>query len=394
LLLNQIPEAEDACHKSIELLERLVADFKEESEYRHLLCKSHAFLGHVFVVGGRYVPGYKQYEMARQLGEKLVEDHPDRTEYLVDLTDSLTSLGNVRSYQDPARAEALFRRAVKFGERAVRQAPAAAEPACRLATAYHGLGELLHGSNRLRESSQAVRRGLELLLPADRPAPVSDQDYRWVLPSLRLLSAQLAVKEARPEEAETQARQTVLAQEALARRHSQFFVSRVNLEPAYTTLGEALWMLGKEKEADAAWQKAGEHGRRMAKDFPTFPRPVGSRDQHLLNTLLVCARARWDVPRVVAAADRLAKRMSLPGLRLYDLACVYALAAAATKDDPSEEYARRAIAVLQRPAVVKELRSNARLLRHAEKTDRDLDPLRGRSDFREWLVQCARKTKE
>jgi tetratricopeptide (TPR) repeat protein len=287
-----------------------------------------------------------------------------------------------------------FRRAVKFGERAVRRAPGAVEPPCRLAAAYQGLGELLYRGNRLKESAEAVRRGLDLLLPRDRPAPVADHEYRLALTSLRSLAAQLAVKEDRPEEAQEQARQTVAALETLARRYPHFFVSRVRLEPAYTTLGEALWLLGKEKEADAAWQKAEEHGRRMAKDFPTFPRPVGSRDQHLFAVLFTCARAGRDVHRVAAAADGLAERTDLSGLLLYNVACVYALAAAATKDDASEAYARRAMTVLQRPAVIEELRSNAQLLRHAGKTDRDLNALRGRSDFREWLERCAREPKE
>ena len=95
-----------------------------------------------------------------------------------------------------------------------------------------------------------------------------------------------------------------------------------------------------------------------------------------MSVLFSCVHAKRDVARVVAAADTLAAKKDLSGLMLYDVACVYALAAAAAKGQPNEEYASRAMAVLQLPAVLSEMRSNARLLKHARSTDHDLDALR------------------
>jgi hypothetical protein len=244
---------------------------------------------------------------------------------------------------------------------------------------------LLLRRDRLEEAAAAVRRARDLLEPAGRPAPTASQAYRWALTSIRQLAAQVALSTGRPEEARSLARQTAAALEALVRRHPLFFPSRVQLEPAYTTLGSACWMVGNEREAEAAWQRAIEHGRRMARDFPTFPRPVGQRDRLLLDALIDCARAGRDVPRVLAAADALAAKKKLSGLMLYDLACVYALAAAVGTDVARELCAARALEVLRRPAVIGELRANARLLKHARETDRDLDALRGRRDFWEGL---------
>jgi tetratricopeptide (TPR) repeat protein len=385
LLLNQTAEAETACRKAIRLLTRLAAEFPAEPDYRHELCQAHGYLGHVLTITAKYLPAVAEYEAACQEGERLVREHPGRAEYLTDLTGSLTSLGYIYNHQDAAKAERLQRRAVEVGEQAVRLAANADDPACRLASAYHGLALVLFDRGRKAEADEAVRRGRELVMPAGRPPPATGLHYQWVVPNLRLLAAQIAVSADRPQEAEAEARLAISALEALARRHPLFFPNRVQLEPAYTALGTACWALGKDAEAEAAWQKAVAYGRQMAKDFPTFPRPVLDRDRHLLNLAGESLRARRDVKRAVAVADRLAAKRGVPPVLQYDVACAYALAAAAEKER-EEDYATRALEVLRRPAVVKLLRSNKNLFRHARTTDRDLDSLRGRTDFREWLA--------
>jgi hypothetical protein len=314
----------------------------------------------------------------------LAREHPDRAEYLTDLTGNLTVLGHFNSRQNPVGAEKLLRRAVEVGERSVRLAPDNDEAACQLASACHALGSLLFDRGLKDQAADVVGRGRELVMPAGKPPPAGARDYPWVVPNLRLLTAQIAISAGRPQEAESEARQAISALERLERRHPMFFPNRVQLEPAYTVLGSACWAQGKD--ADAAWQKAVDHGRRMAKDFPTFPRPVGNRDQHLLDVLLTCVRAKRDVPRVVAAADALAAKKNFSALSQYNLACVYALAAAAMPGKAGDDYAARAMELLRRPAVVRWMRATPGMIQHARKTDRDLDALRVRSDFREWLA--------
>jgi hypothetical protein len=100
----------------------------------------------------------------------------------------------------------------------------------------------------------------------------------------------------------------------------------------------------------------------------------------------------------VAAADEVAGAEPAAGAACYDLACVYALgAAAAAKDDklPAAErgpkadaYAARAMALLarcRRLGYFKDANRRAHLGR-----DNDLDPLRGRADYKAFVESLGK----
>jgi tetratricopeptide (TPR) repeat protein len=392
-MLNRNAEAEEACKKAIDLQTRLAAEFGDPNDQNEL-CQSRVFLATVYIIAAKYVQADAEYKIAQKQAEALVAAHPDRPEYLMQLSSSLTGLSYFNSYSNRRLALELSRRAVAMGEKAVGLSANSADSAIRLASSYRALGNIQLELGRITEADTAVKRCRSLLSESGGPTSSSAAEYRWTVANVKLLAAQVALASGRQKEAEDEARQAVSALEAQTRRHPQFFPTRVQLEPAYTTLGSACWMAGKEKEADAAWYQAVGQGRRMAKDFPTFPRPVGNRDQQLLSALFACVHAKMEVARVVAAADSLANKKNLRGIILYDVACVYALASVAEKERPNAEYADRAMEVLRRPEVMTELRSNAGLRNHFRSTDRDLDGLRGRSDFREYLRQLEESTKD
>jgi hypothetical protein len=88
----------------------------------------------------------------------------------------------------------------------------------------------------------------------------------------------------------------------------------------------------------------------------------------------------------MAGVARLEGRQDLGGTQAYDLACVAALASAAARSDSqlAEEYARRAMALLARAEQGGFFRQ-AGAWKHARSNYPDLECLRQRSDFREWM---------
>jgi hypothetical protein len=99
--------------------------------------------------------------------------------------------------------------------------------------------------------------------------------------------------------------------------------------------------------------------------------------------------------QATAEANALADQKSVPGETLYNLACVSSLSSTAVRRDPhlspteqdqrAEEYAARAVELLGKARAVGYFQEPARV-EHL-KTDKDLDPLRDREDFKKLLAE-------
>ena len=124
-------------------------------------------------------------------------------------------------------------------------------------------------------------------------------------------------------------------------------------------------------------------------------------DETQLRALFRSQRARslaraGEHAKAFAEANALATAKDLTSVRLYNLACVCALASAAVKDakDPgadaarlAEQYAARAVELL-RQAVTNGYNDAALM-----KQDRDLDALRDRADFQKLTAALEAKRK-
>jgi hypothetical protein len=86
----------------------------------------------------------------------------------------------------------------------------------------------------------------------------------------------------------------------------------------------------------------------------------------------------------VAEVDELTKTPMPSADSLYEFACVYSIASG-KRADKKQEYATRAMELLQQ-AVKAGYRDAAHM-----KEDSDLDPIRGRDDFKKLLAELATK---
>ncbi len=170
-------------------------------------------------------------------------------------------------------------------------------------------------------------------------------------------------------------------------------------------------LLGKEPHNEAAWRAlrdafvrralALEQTGQSAQAVNAWDRALEidageERDSHLLARAISLANT-GDHAAAGAVAQSLAGRLGARGVVLYDAACVYSVAGAALGKDPSlsererqelaDRYATQAVGLLLRAADAGFFKkfANRKLL----KTDKDLDPLRRRADFRKLLPDLA-----
>jgi hypothetical protein len=169
------------------------------------------------------------------------------------------------------------------------------------------------------------------------------------------------------------------------RREPRHMLSRLFLKRAFWGRAESLSRLGRHAESIAGWDRA------LGLDD-------GSEGDHIrLDRAIALARA-GDHARALAQADPPARSRTIPPAeRSYKLACVFARAAAAIRDDAklppddrtarAETFAARAVEQLVQARHAGYFANSANL---AElRKDPDLDPLRARRDFRMFLLDLA-----
>jgi serine/threonine-protein kinase len=321
---GQISEAEAAHRAALALREKLAADFPAVPEYRQELAGSHNNLGVLLRDRGRPADAAAAHRAALALQQKLADDFPAVPGYRQDLAASHFNLGLLQNDAGQRTAAAAFRSALAVREKLAADFPAALEYQLGLAGGYADYGIFL-------------RRGGE---------PAASLD--WYAKAIRIL-------------------------EPLARRGPGLVTARQRLRACHSDRALALGQVQRHDAALAEWEKAMEWD------------DGSGRHELALGRADTLARA-GDPRRALEAADPLAAAAVLTPAQVYDLACVYALAAGAVPPLPpsdAERAAARAVAALRRAAAAG-FADVAQIL-----TDPDLAALRRRDDYAELLWDLA-----
>jgi tetratricopeptide (TPR) repeat protein len=287
------------------------------------------------------------------------------SEYRRDLARNHHNLGNLLAdLGKQAEAEQRYRQALALQEKLAADFPAVPQYRQDLASSHDNLGLLLASLGKRPEAEQEYRQALALRekLAADFPAVPAYQvelggnycnfghlireggrasdSLVWFAKAIRTLTA---VYE--------QDRQLVKAKRFLGNSHAGRAIAYDRLHQ----FGEAL----------KDWDRAVELSQPQQQ-----PQARASRATTRVNA--------GQVAEAVAEVAALTKSSAWSAGQWYDFACVYALASAKNADR-KQAYADRALELLRR--AVQAGWNNAALMRK----DTDLDPLRGREDFRELL---------
>jgi tetratricopeptide (TPR) repeat protein len=304
------------------ILEKLVAAHPEIPDYQDGLASVHNNLSRLHGALGRPEAALKSGEQARAVAEKLVAAHPEVPRYQNILASTHNNLGLLyEASAGPSAAWKSFEQARIIWEKLVADRPTVTEYQLRLGGLYCNLGH--------RVAAGQAEDGLA-----------------WYDKALAIL---LATRQREP-------------------NHPTV---RVYLRNTHSGRAEVLNRLGRHTEALSEWD------RTLELEAGSQRSPVRLRRAFTLAHLGEHAQA-------TAEAAALAQGKDDSGNTSYNLACVYALAAAVARKDPGlspaegdrlgAQYADRAVELLARAHEAGLFQVQAKL-DHLKK-DADLDPIR------------------
>jgi serine/threonine-protein kinase len=395
-LIGRQDEARAEQERALAIWKALTAADPDAEHQRHL-ATTYVNLGILCHDGGRTPQAEEYYQNALTIQGKLVERHPRVTRYRLEMADTHNKLGVLYHSRDRKKAEAAYQRALEIQKQLAADNPEVTFYQSNLGKMCNGLGNFYLDTQQMKSAEDALGRALAIQEKLVKNHPTVTNHLRD-LAEVHNNLGNLYTLTNQPGQAEAAYRRALPVWEELVRRHPEMFGFAVELAGLYGNLGVNLRDAG---QPDAA--------------LPFFERGIreleaviqsGKSDAHarpfLRNTrvgyALALARV-GDHIQATAEANMVAKEEALPGNLLFLLACAYSRAAAVVGDDGklsqadreyrAEQYARHAQEMLGRaragglfnaPTVVEELKTNA-----------DLQPLRSRRDFMEFLGELEKK---
>jgi tetratricopeptide (TPR) repeat protein len=381
---GRLAEAEEHDRAALALREKLAAGRAAPPRYRSDLAASHGSLGALLYAAGRAREAEASLRTALKLQQQLAADFPNVPAYQCDLAKGHNDLGALLGATGRVReAEAPLRAALAIQQRLAADAPGAPEYRRDLATTYHNLAQLLRDADRRRDAEDACRKALALRrqLAAESPGVPG---YRGEEAQSRLGLALLLRAAGRRAEAEEACCVAAgLAEKLMAGApdnpgHRGLFAG--SLAALARLRGDA----GDREAARRLLEEARAHQQRAFEANPHHPSYRAG--------LVEVARAYIGLAehtRAAATAEGVARRDEASAADVYDAACCLSLCVPLAAEDArlaegaraglARDYGGRAVALLRR-AVERGYRDGAHL-----RKDGDLDPLRGRDDFRALL---------
>jgi serine/threonine-protein kinase len=333
---------------------RLVAAHSYQPEYRDGLAGALDAVGVAHFRAGQTSEARAALEQAREVGAALVHDYPLRPEYRLQQAATLNDLGRLYRIDagDITAAEKAYREALALCEPLAAGAAAPPEYRSQLADTLSNLAT----SQALSGRSDQAKAIYEKLLPV---------------------------------------------REGLIRDFPDVPEYRDKLADTLFDLAVVCSNLRRPEELKALYDKAWPVCERLAREHPDVPAYQARLVQ--LRALLACALAQLgDYRRASAEIEELLASRSGPALALYNAACAYALAStaagrdkalpAAERDQLSARYQTRAVELLRRAEDTGFFNSAA--WQASLKSDRDLDPLRKRADFRRLEQDVERRARK
>jgi tetratricopeptide (TPR) repeat protein/tRNA A-37 threonylcarbamoyl transferase component Bud32 len=367
---------------ALRLLEELVAEEPDNTDYRSQLGKCFTGLGQAAATSGRAEESELNYAKALQVFEELARAHPDNADWQRSLAVCHTNLGVCC---DAAKrwpeAESHWLQAVSIVEELARQQPHEDANKFQLAVDNANLG-LLYASTERLEKSFPLFASAEAYLTALAQAHPEETTYRFTLAqTLRLWGANLDAAR-RGEEARSLLTRAVEIMDEIVRENPADAVNRELLRGILTARTHSFTLLHRRDEGESDWQRCVQL---------SAPNSWGD----------LCICAHWDARAgahalAVTRADWVLKQQGLTADDRCELARAYAAASSAAVADGqltdglrmqlAERHAATAIALLLRLAGEGyfESKENRDALRHS---DPEFEPLRSRADFQKLLAR-------
>jgi serine/threonine protein kinase/tetratricopeptide (TPR) repeat protein len=436
-------EADVAYRRALDLEEKLSAEAGAAPMYRQALARGRANLGSLLREQERYAEAEDSYRLALTVQEKQLAEFPRAPRVRRELADSYHGLGIVLAeLKKETEAETTFDRSLALRKKLADDYPGVLQYRRELAKGYSDLGFLRQRQGKYADAEEAYRQALDLMekiVAETGPNHRHRQDLAQAHHSLGIVLAEQK-KEA---EAETAFHDALELRKKLVEEFPRVQKYRRELALSYTDLGNLLQR--QKKDAESAWRDALPLWQQLATDAPKvadyqnelagtlgklaalhnqrgeFVAAVVLLDQarphqqaavtaspknpkYLLysrNNLITLAQSHRNLAdhvQLAMTADDLARLGNDPANDAYFAACILCTCVTLAEKDAqldevrrrelAQTYADRALALL-RQAVVSGFKDAAHI-----KTNRDLEPLRAREEFRKLLADLEEKTKE
>ena len=263
--------AEAAYAAALALYKQLAADFPTRPEFRQELAKTQNNLGNLLSDTGRPQEAESTFLAALTLQKQLAGDFPTRTEFRSLLAATHNNLGILYMETDrPLDAERAYAAAIALYQALSSEVPTRPEFRQELATTHNNLGVLFRKMRQLERAEASYSAALEVQkqLAADFPArPELRQDLAKTHNNL----GTLYLKTGRVELAETAHAAALALRRQLAADFPTRTEFRQNLATSHFNLGVLLGETGRPREAEAAYADALTLQKQLAADFPNQP---------------------------------------------------------------------------------------------------------------------------
>ena len=393
--LANYPAALESAAKAVMLLGALAAASPNMPEYRRDLAAVHVTLGLVYSDSARWEEAEAAYGRAVAIQEEQAAAHPESAQYRYALAKTLTAFGYTLNRAARAdTAETKLRRALDVLNRAGEDDEPGLERQSLLAQTHMNLGQVRITKGRYDEAETALKEASRLYGNLVRGRPdAGPEDWQSLARSQAILG-RAYIQNSKPVKAEEAQQQALQVFEKLAHEHPDVQVFTYDVGRCYQELGITADTAGQPEVARARYDKAiGILDGVLSKGYmAAHGVAMTARIERA-----VTFAAEGNHARAADEAEALARQQNLTSVNVYGIACLYSRSSAAAERDPKlsaadrtrlkARYADRAMDFL-RDAV-------ARGYTHpdAMRADTDLDPLRGRDDFRKLIVDLEAQQK-
>jgi tetratricopeptide (TPR) repeat protein len=373
-------DALSSYQKARDIYLRLTQDHSQVAEYQHRLATTELNLG-TLRRRGKPQEALTNYQAARGIWLKLTRDHPGVTQYHAGLASSWNNLGALQKETDkPEEALQSYQQARDIRLRLAQAYPEVTNYQADLASIFMNLGLMQSETGKRQEALQSYEqaRDIHLRLLKDHPQFTQYQiGLAGICCNLGYLWRDLGQAQQSLDLFDDAVRRLL----AVRQRQPEHPTAREFLCGSHIGRAQALGLLGRHREAARDWEQAAL--------LETDSSHLGWRVRQALALFHA-----GDHAQATQQAEQLAALPNLNGAALYDLACVYALAAQATagaaerplpeREQRAETYARQSLNVLERAQQAGHFREQKRI--EDLKKDPDLAFLRSRDDFHRWLA--------
>jgi tetratricopeptide (TPR) repeat protein len=361
-------DAEDAIRRAVVLRDELVRAEPDNAAYKCELAYSRFNLGVLYCTSNRLKEAERPLVQARDLYQEVVQKQPHDEDALAGLAMANNSLGILYTDTDRMKeGEKALNESLGLKERLVKDHPAVIKYQEDLANSYNNLGILYLQTGRLDQSAVVQQKSLAIKQRLLERNP-GDVGLAVALGG-SCCNLGLALRDQKKNaEALVWFGKAVDTLEGVLKWQPRHLVGRDFLLKSYAGRAAALEALERYAEAQADWDQA-----------LTYARDEERPGLRLRRALALAHSGKY--AEAAREADGLGRLPQLPGLVLYNLACVHALCA--RDKERADRQAGRTLELLRRAQATGYFRAPAN--REHFRKDPDFDAVRGRAEFAKFL---------